>query len=272
MACARSNHRKDGLRRPSRATRRSSSRPDPGHSAALRCVSKGAHPRRRPIDSASWKADRRTRRRPAAPRRFAQAARGVASRGVGAPARTARSVSRIVAADVKSAPYNWICRRVVSESAFKWPVDPIARGGMAAIYLAEDKRLGRPVILKAPREGEEELAPGLADMFQVASPRRRGVLAKLQNPSIVTIHELGKSTGAGSSACSTRGRDSRFATGSDELCEQEKDGSRGRASGSSAVEPRLDRGGTRVRARDATWSSRLPRRTTSSSANAARRR
>ena len=54
---------------------------------------------------------------------------------------------------------------LVSENAFKWPADPIARGGMAQIFAGEDRRLGRTVILKAPREGED-LAPAMAELFQ----------------------------------------------------------------------------------------------------------
>src|SRR5512132_1092443 len=34
---------------------------------------------------------------------------------------------------------------LVSENAFKWPGDPIARGGMAQIFAGEDRRLGRTV-------------------------------------------------------------------------------------------------------------------------------
>jgi len=82
---------------------------------------------------------------------------------------------------------------LVSENAFKWPADPIARGGMAQIFAAEDKRLGRTVILKAPREGED-LPPGMAEMFQRRVTAEARILAKLQHPAIVTIHELGKST------------------------------------------------------------------------------
>ncbi len=82
---------------------------------------------------------------------------------------------------------------LVSEAAFKWPADPMARGGMAQIFAGEDRRLGRTVILKAPREGED-LAPGLADMFQRRVTAEARILAKLQHPSIVTIYELGKST------------------------------------------------------------------------------
>ena len=82
---------------------------------------------------------------------------------------------------------------LVSENAFKWPADPIARGGMAQIFAGEDRRLGRTVILKAPREGEE-LSPGMAQLFQRRVTTEARILAKLQHPSIVTIYELGKST------------------------------------------------------------------------------
>src|ERR1700704_4649690 len=54
---------------------------------------------------------------------------------------------------------------LVSENAFKWPADPIARGGMAQIFSGEDRRLGRTVILKAPRDGDD-LPAGIADLFQ----------------------------------------------------------------------------------------------------------
>ncbi|MEJ7596509.1 MAG: protein kinase, partial [Kofleriaceae bacterium] len=82
---------------------------------------------------------------------------------------------------------------LVNENAFKWPADPLARGGMAEIYAGEDRRLGRTVILKAPRQGDE-LQAGMADMFQRRVTAEARILAKLQHPSIVTIHELGKST------------------------------------------------------------------------------
>jgi tRNA A-37 threonylcarbamoyl transferase component Bud32 len=82
---------------------------------------------------------------------------------------------------------------LVTESAFRWPADPIARGGMAQIFLGEDRRLARAVILKAPREGEE-LSAGMAEMFQRRVSAEARVLAKLQHPAIVKIYELGKST------------------------------------------------------------------------------
>jgi tRNA A-37 threonylcarbamoyl transferase component Bud32 len=82
---------------------------------------------------------------------------------------------------------------LVSEDAFRWPADPIARGGMAQIFAGEDKRLGRTVMLKAPRE-DDGLSPGMAEMFQQRVTAEARVLAKLQHPAIVTIYELGKST------------------------------------------------------------------------------
>src|ERR1043165_3575074 len=82
---------------------------------------------------------------------------------------------------------------LVSENAFRWPADPVARGGMALIFSGEDRRLGRSVILKAPREGEE-LPVGMAEMFQRRVTAEARILAKLQHPSIVTIYELGKAS------------------------------------------------------------------------------
>src|SRR5215468_3602797 len=82
---------------------------------------------------------------------------------------------------------------LVSENAFRWPADPMARGGMAQIFAGEDRRLGRTVILKAPREGDD-LPAGMAEMFERRLTAEARVLAKLQHPSIVTIYELGKST------------------------------------------------------------------------------
>ena len=82
---------------------------------------------------------------------------------------------------------------LVSEAAFRWPADPVARGGMAQIFAGEDRRLGRTVILKAPRE-DENLPAGMIEMFQQRVTAEARVLAKLQHPAIVKIYELGKST------------------------------------------------------------------------------
>jgi tRNA A-37 threonylcarbamoyl transferase component Bud32 len=100
----------------------------------------------------------------------------------------------VVAADVDEAPIPLdLPKGLVSENAFKWPSDPIARGGMAAIFAGEDRRLGRTVILKTPRE-DENLPAGMTEMFQRRVTAEARVLAKLQHPSIVTIYELGKAS------------------------------------------------------------------------------
>ncbi|HPH66555.1 MAG TPA: serine/threonine-protein kinase [Kofleriaceae bacterium] len=82
---------------------------------------------------------------------------------------------------------------LVSEAAFVWPAEPMAEGGMAQIFAADDRRLKRTVILKTPREGEN-LTPALMRMFQRRIATEAAILAKLQHPSIVTIYELGKAS------------------------------------------------------------------------------
>ena len=82
---------------------------------------------------------------------------------------------------------------LVSEQAFKWPAEPVAKGGMAQIFAAEDRRLGRTVMLKAPRE-DDSLPAGMAEMFRRRVSAEARVLAKLQHPAIVTLFELGKSS------------------------------------------------------------------------------
>ncbi len=101
----------------------------------------------------------------------------------------------VIAADADDAPVVPLDlpKGLVTESAFKWPPDPIARGGMAQIFAAEDRRLGRTVMLKTPRD-EDNLPAGMAEMFQRRVTAEARVLAKLQHPSIVTLYELGKST------------------------------------------------------------------------------
>jgi tRNA A-37 threonylcarbamoyl transferase component Bud32 len=100
----------------------------------------------------------------------------------------------VVAADDDEAPIPLdLPKGLVTESAFKWPADPIARGGMAQIFAGEDRRLGRTVILKAPRE-DDNLPAGMAQMFERRVTAEARVLAKLQHPAIVTLFELGKSS------------------------------------------------------------------------------
>ena len=100
----------------------------------------------------------------------------------------------VVAAADDSVPIQLdLPKGLVSEDAFRWPADPIARGGMAQIFDGDDKRLGRKVILKAPRD-DDNLPLGMVEMFQQRVTAEARVLAKLQHPAIVTIYELGKST------------------------------------------------------------------------------
>ncbi len=98
----------------------------------------------------------------------------------------------IISADDAPIPLD-LPKGLVSETAFRWPADPIAKGGMAQIFAGEDRRLGRTVILKAPRDGEE-LPAGMAELFQRRVTAEARILAKLQHPSIVTIYELGKAS------------------------------------------------------------------------------
>ena len=100
----------------------------------------------------------------------------------------------IISADDDDAPIALdLPKGLVSETAFRWPADPIAKGGMAQIFAGEDRRLGRTVILKAPRDGDD-LPAGMAELFQRRVTAEARILAKLQHPSIVTIYELGKAS------------------------------------------------------------------------------
>ncbi|HSD86904.1 MAG TPA: protein kinase [Kofleriaceae bacterium] len=100
----------------------------------------------------------------------------------------------VMAADADDVPIPLdLPKGLVSETAFKWPSDPIAKGGMAQIFAGEDKRLNRQVIIKTPRD-DEGLPAGMTDMFQRRLSAEARVLAKLQHPSIVTLYELGKAS------------------------------------------------------------------------------
>jgi tRNA A-37 threonylcarbamoyl transferase component Bud32 len=85
---------------------------------------------------------------------------------------------------------------LVGESAFDWPAEPLAAGGMAVVFQARDRRLPREVILKHPRTHDVNgipLEPELKDQFEHRMQTEALILARLQHPSIVTIYELGKS-------------------------------------------------------------------------------
>jgi eukaryotic-like serine/threonine-protein kinase len=84
----------------------------------------------------------------------------------------------------------------VSEQAFDWQRDPLAVGGMAEVFSARDRRLPREVILKRPRTygpDGKPLSPELLQEFRGRLETEALILAKLQHPSIVMIHELGRS-------------------------------------------------------------------------------
>ena len=163
-----------------------------------------------------------------------------------------------------------ICRRLGSEAAFRWPADPVARGGMAQIFAGEDKRLGT---YRDPEGAARRREPAGRDGRDVPAARdRRGARAREAAASgIVKIYQLGKST-AGWPFCVLERVDGvRCAIGSTSSPISKRTASRERASGSSCCRASWDRGGARVRAR-APVIHRDVRRTTSCSANAARRR
>ena len=92
---------------------------------------------------------------------------------------------------------------LVGEQAFDWPPRPLAAGGMAVVFQARDRRLPRDVILKRPRTHDNDGHPLDREMVSQFEDRLQAealVLAKLQHPSIVTIHELGRS-GDGAPFC-----------------------------------------------------------------------
>ena len=85
---------------------------------------------------------------------------------------------------------------LVGESAFDWPAEPLAAGGMAVVFQARDRRLPRDVILKHPRTHDihgQPLDSETRSQFETRLRSEALVLARLQHPSIVTIYELGKS-------------------------------------------------------------------------------
>jgi eukaryotic-like serine/threonine-protein kinase len=116
---------------------------------------------------------------------------------------------------------------LVSDRAFDWPDHPLAEGGMARIFEARDRRLPRTVILKTPRierTGGDALSDEERTAFVERLQAEAEVLAKLQHPSIVTIHEVGRD-GAGKPFCvleRVQGRP--LADVLDELAAAEEDG------------------------------------------------
>ena len=147
------------------------------------------------------------------------------------------------------------------------------RGGMAQIFAGEDRRLGRTVILKTPRD-DENLPAGMTDLFQRRVSAEARVLAKLQHPSIVTLYELGKASVGWPFCVLERVDGIALRDRLDELVRagRARAASRARASASSCCRT-SSRSPKRSRTRTSAASFiATSRRTTSSSVSAARRR
>jgi eukaryotic-like serine/threonine-protein kinase len=65
-------------------------------------------------------------------------------------------------------------------------VEPLGRGGMGTVYLAEDRLLARPVALKVLHVED------LSDEGVERMMREAHTLARLEHPGIVPIHDLGR--------------------------------------------------------------------------------
>jgi len=66
----------------------------------------------------------------------------------------------------------------------------LGRGGMGIVYRARQKALDREVAIKV-LAGEWQGDPGFADRFEAEAK----LLAKLNHPNIVTVHDFGESKG-----------------------------------------------------------------------------
>jgi streptogramin lyase len=82
-------------------------------------------------------------------------------------------------------------QRIDSEIAGYRPISLLGSGGMSAVYLAEDERLGRKVALKllAPELSEDE-------RFRIRFLRESRLAASIDHSNIVPIYEAGEAEGA----------------------------------------------------------------------------
>jgi serine/threonine protein kinase len=64
-------------------------------------------------------------------------------------------------------------------------VEVLGRGGMATVYLARDRELGRDVAIKVLRAAGE--SPDLAERLR----REARILARLEHPGLVPVHDMG---------------------------------------------------------------------------------
>jgi len=69
--------------------------------------------------------------------------------------------------------------------------EPLASGGMGRTFTAVDLRLGRRVVLKELPDQDRELPPGIRDKLRLRLEQEARILAGLQHPNIVTVHEAG---------------------------------------------------------------------------------
>ena len=93
---------------------------------------------------------------------------------------------------------------LVSEEAFRWPEQPLAKGGMAVVYEGEDRRLTRKVILKGRASKETPVkeimtepvltvgpSAGVAECMRMMTERRVRHLPVLDQNKLVGILSIG---------------------------------------------------------------------------------